>query len=61
MELTKKRLGAVAVLNDAKVIGVITDGDIRRMLEREDGINDLDGSRHYGWKPNQHASQVICG
>ena len=51
MELTKKRLGAVAVLNDAKVIGVITDGDIRRMLEREDGINDLVAQDIMGGSP----------
>lgn len=33
VELTKKRLGAVAVVEEGKVIGIITDGDLRRMLE----------------------------
>lgn len=32
-EISKKRLGACAVVKDEKIIGVITDGDIRRMLE----------------------------
>ncbi len=33
-EITTKRLGATAVIdNDDKIIGIITDGDIRRMIE----------------------------
>jgi arabinose-5-phosphate isomerase len=33
-EITKKRLGATAVLDDHnKLLGIITDGDLRRMLE----------------------------
>ncbi len=34
IEISKNRLGAVAVVEGEKVIGVITDGDIRRMLEK---------------------------
>ena len=35
LEITGKRLGATAILNAAgKLCGVITDGDIRRMLEK---------------------------
>lgn len=42
VEITNKRLGASAVLNDAdEVIGVITDGDIRRMLEKHDSFAAL--------------------
>jgi arabinose-5-phosphate isomerase len=34
MEISKKRLGATAVVNeDGDLLGVITDGDLRRMLE----------------------------
>ena len=37
MEMTSKRLGATAVINESdKVIGVITDGDLRRMLEKDE-------------------------
>lgn len=32
IEISQKRLGATAVLNNDKIVGVITDGDIRRML-----------------------------
>lgn len=35
LEITKKRLGLTAVLNkEGKLTGVITDGDLRRMLEK---------------------------
>jgi arabinose-5-phosphate isomerase len=36
LEMTTKRLGATAVLNDLNhLIGVITDGDLRRLLQRD--------------------------
>ena len=34
LEITKNRLGAAAVVENEKLVGVITDGDIRRMLEK---------------------------
>jgi len=33
VEISSKRLGATAVLNRGKLVGVITDGDLRRMLQ----------------------------
>ena len=40
VEITKKRLGLTAVLNDDGMLtGVITDGDLRRMLEKGNDIN----------------------
>ena len=33
IEITKKRLGATAVLEQETLIGIITDGDVRRMLQ----------------------------
>lgn len=39
VEITKKRLGLTAVVDSANTLsGVITDGDLRRMLERGDDI-----------------------
>ncbi len=34
LEITKNRLGATAVVENSNLVGVITDGDIRRMLEK---------------------------
>ncbi|MBN1199950.1 MAG: KpsF/GutQ family sugar-phosphate isomerase [Bacteroidales bacterium] len=34
LEISSKRLGATAVLKEDKLVGMITDGDLRRMLEK---------------------------
>ncbi|RYY63398.1 MAG: KpsF/GutQ family sugar-phosphate isomerase [Chitinophagaceae bacterium] len=41
VEISEKRLGVTAVIEDNKVIGIITDGDIRRMLNDHDNIAGL--------------------
>lgn len=41
VEISEKMLGATAVLSDGNLIGVITDGDIRRMLNKYDNISGL--------------------
>ena len=41
MEISSKRLGAAAVVNNGKLLGIITDGDLRRMLEQNGDINTL--------------------
>ncbi|HSO85711.1 MAG TPA: KpsF/GutQ family sugar-phosphate isomerase [Draconibacterium sp.] len=40
-EISAKRMGTSAVVENGRVIGIITDGDIRRMLERNDDIKHL--------------------
>jgi arabinose-5-phosphate isomerase len=41
MEISEKRLGVTAVIENNVVIGIITDGDIRRMLNNRDTFADL--------------------
>jgi len=41
VEISSKRLGATAVLEKNVLVGVITDGDIRRMLEKNDDIKKI--------------------
>lgn len=41
MEISEKRLGVTAVVENNKVIGIITDGDIRRMLNHNDTFTHL--------------------
>lgn len=41
MEISEKRLGVTAVIENNQVIGIITDGDIRRMLNNRDTFADL--------------------
>lgn len=41
VEISEKRLGVTAVVENDKVIGIITDGDIRRMLNKTENISGL--------------------
>ncbi len=36
LTMTKKRLGAVCVMNDEKMVGIITEGDLRRALAHKE-------------------------
>jgi arabinose-5-phosphate isomerase len=40
-EMSRKKLGMTAVVEDAKLVGIISDGDLRRLLERK-GKDALD-------------------
>ncbi|MFD1095267.1 KpsF/GutQ family sugar-phosphate isomerase [Salegentibacter chungangensis] len=41
IEISEKMLGVAAVIEDDKIIGIITDGDIRRMLKNNSDFKDL--------------------
>ena len=41
MEISAKRLGATAVMDNGKFAGIITDGDLRRMLEKNNQISGI--------------------
>lgn len=41
INITKFRLGATAVIEQDKIMGIITDGDIRRMLEQHDDLSQI--------------------
>ena len=41
IEISEKMLGVAAVIENDKIIGIITDGDIRRMLKKNTEFKDL--------------------
>ncbi len=41
VEISEKMLGVSAVIDNGKLVGVVTDGDIRRMLNKYENINGL--------------------
>ena len=42
IEISSKRLGATAVIDDnKKMVGIITDGDLRRMLQKQTKIENI--------------------
>ncbi|MCK5637565.1 MAG: KpsF/GutQ family sugar-phosphate isomerase [Flavobacteriaceae bacterium] len=51
IEISKKRLGTTAVIENDKIIGIITDGDIRRMLENNTSIDQLKARDIMGTNP----------
>lgn len=44
VEISEKRLGVTAVVENDKVVGIVTDGDIRRMLNDRDNIAGVTAS-----------------
>lgn len=41
LEISSKRLGCTAVTENSKLIGLITDGDLRRMLQTNNSVSHL--------------------
>ena len=58
MEISEKRLGVTAVVAHNKVIGIITDGDIRRMLNDRDQFTDLVAQDIMTKNPKHISSQL---
>jgi arabinose-5-phosphate isomerase len=41
IEISQNRLGVVVVVKEENILGIITDGDIRRMLEKHSNLADI--------------------
>ena len=54
LEITKNRLGVAVVINNNEIVGVITDGDLRRMLEKTVNIENITAAEIMS-----HTPQVI--
>ncbi len=50
-EITSKMLGATVVLEENKVVGIVTDGDIRRMLEENETFKNKTASDIMTYNP----------
>lgn len=61
LEITKKRLGAAAVTDrDSAITGIVTDGDIRRMLEKHDNISGLSATDIMGTNPRTINAEALA-
>ncbi|MGJ1265293.1 KpsF/GutQ family sugar-phosphate isomerase [Sphingobacterium spiritivorum] len=49
--ITQFRLGATAVIDQGTILGIITDGDIRRMLETHDDLSHITAKDIMGKSP----------
>ena len=53
IEISKNRLGAVVVTESDQILGIITDGDIRRMLENYTNIENIKAADLMNNNPKQ--------
>ena len=61
VEITQKRLGAAAVINEEKKVeGIITDGDLRRMLERNGSFVQLTAKDIMGSNPKTISANELA-
>lgn len=60
LEISEKMLGATAVMEDNKIVGIITDGDIRRMLNKHDYISGLTAKDIMSPSPKTIAEDVLA-
>lgn len=59
VEISEKRLGVTAVIDNNKVIGIITDGDIRRMLNTNDTFTHLTAKDIMTKNPKHIGSDIL--
>ncbi len=61
VEMTEKRLGAAVVVDETNhILGIITDGDLRRMLEKTETIAGLKAQDIMSSHPKTIASDVLA-
>ena len=60
IEISEKRLGATAVIDNENIVGVITDGDIRRMLKNSETFAQLTAKDIMGKNPKILASDAMA-
>ena len=59
-EISSKRLGATAVIDNGKLVGIITDGDIRRALQQEADIYSIQAEEVMGTAPQTIFSDELA-
>lgn len=60
IEISKKRLGTTAVVENNKIVGIITDGDLRRMLKDNTNISGLVASDIMSKNPKTIQSDAMA-
>ncbi len=60
IEISEKRLGATAVIDNSEIVGIITDGDIRRMLTNTADFSTLTAQDIMSKNPKIVASETMA-
>jgi arabinose-5-phosphate isomerase len=59
-EISSKMYGATAVTKDNEIVGIITDGDIRRVIEKRKNIEDIIASEFMSSNPKILKSDILA-
>lgn len=60
VEITEKMLGVTAVVENDEIIGIITDGDLRRMLSKVDDFSNLTAKDIMSQNPKRIAAKSMA-
>lgn len=60
IEISQNRLGAVVVIEGNEILGIITDGDIRRMLEQHSNLTDITAIDLMSKNPKRVDKEVLA-
>ena len=60
VEITEKMLGVTAVVDATKIVGIITDGDLRRMLSKSDTFINLKAKDIMSTNPRRIAEDAMA-
>ena len=61
IEISQKRLGVTAVINkENKILGIITDGDIRRMMEKDFSLTAMHASDIMNTNPKTIGAEQLA-
>lgn len=60
LEISTKRLGMTAVVDEEQLVGVITDGDLRRMLSKTKSLEQVDAKEIMSKNPKYIGSEALA-
>lgn len=60
IEISSKRLGATVVTENGKVMGIITDGDVRRLMSKSQNLSEITASDMMSKSPRTIAPEMLA-
>lgn len=60
VSITQNRMGATAVIDKGKICGIVTDGDLRRMLQKNDRLDNITAREIMSPAPKQIEEQQLA-
>ena len=58
--ITQNRMGATAVIKDGVIAGIVTDGDLRRMLQKEENLSHITAQENKRKNPKSIEDEALA-